>query len=115
MRIRTQDHVLVGSAGRDHGEHVLVLVDFRIDDARAVPVRQGFLEHPPQVRRALDPEPLGSVGLGDLHEVRVAHEVHAGEAVLVEQVLPLPDHAEVAVVDDHDLHRELVDHRGGEL
>ena len=36
-------------------------------------------------------------------------------ALVVEQLLPLPDHAEVAVVDDGDLDRDALDRAGGEL
>ena len=42
-------------------------------------------------------------------------EVDLREALLEEHVLPLAHHAEVAVVDDHDDDRQLLEHRGREL
>ena len=41
--------------------------------------------------------------------------VRARQAVVVEQLLPLADHAEVVVVDDQHLDRQLVHRRGGQL
>ena len=42
-----------------------------------------------------------------------AVEVGLGVALVVEQRLPLADHAEVSVVDDRDLHRDALDRAGG--
>ena len=45
--------------------------------------------------------------LGPLHVVgQVGREVHLAVALLVEQLLPLADHAEVGVVEDRDLDRD---------
>ena len=57
-----------------------------------------------------------AVGLGELHEVGAVLRQHArGVALAVEQLLPLAHHAQVAVVEDDDLDRQLVDARGREL
>ena len=39
------------------------------------------------------PQPEAAVGVGELHEVRAVAERRLGEAAVVEQLLPLPDHA----------------------
>src|SRR4029078_13741049 len=51
---------------------------------------------------------------GELDEVGTG-EGGARVAALVEEFLPLPDHAEVAVVDDADFDGNAFLHRGGEL
>ncbi len=48
---------------------------------------------------------LDAVGLTQLHKVGVADQINAAFAILKEQLLPLADHAEVAVVEDEDLDR----------
>ena len=58
----------------------------------------------------LDEHPDAAVGLGELDVVRhVGAEVDVRAAAVEEHVLPLRDHAEVAVVDEHDDDREVVD------
>ena len=57
-----------------------------------------------------------AVRLGELHVVgRVLREADLREPLLEEHVLPLPHHAEVAVVHDHDDDRQVLGHRGREL
>ena len=54
--------------------------------------------------------------LGPLHVVgQVGRQVHLAVALLVEELLPLPHHAEVRVVEDRDLHRDALRRRGHEL
>ena len=64
---------------------------------------------------AADAPALDAEGRGQLHEVGVAFQVGARQAVVVEQLLPLPDHPQVVVVDDQDLDRQLVQGRRGQL
>ncbi len=65
---------------------------------------------------AVDPEAERAVGLGERLVVRHRREqVRLREALVVEQLLPLAHHAEPAVVDHADDHRDLVDDRGREL
>ena len=52
-------------------------------------------------------QPEAAVGVGELHEVRAVGERGLREAVVVEQLLPLPDHPEEQVVQDEDLDRQL--------
>ena len=103
-------------AGRDHREDVVLLHHLGLDHARARRCSPcAALQHAVDVGRRADAQALDAVGLGQLHEVGVALEVDAGQAVVEEQLLPLADHAEVVVVDDQDLDRQLVDRRGGQL
>ena len=61
-----------------------------------------------------DAQRLDAVGLAELDEVRLADR-HGDVVVLVEQLLPLADHAEIAVVDDRHLHRQVLVHHRGQL
>ena len=56
-----------------------------------------------------------AVRLGELHEVGQRVHVRLGVAVAVEELLPLPHHAHVAVVQVHDLDRQVVLLAGREL
>ena len=60
------------------------------------------------VARLLDLHADVAVGLGELHEIRQRIHVRLGVAVAVEELLPLPHHAHVAVVQVHDLDRQVV-------
>lgn len=42
-------------------------------------------------------------------------QIGVGVPLLVEQGLPLPDHAQVAVVDQRDLDRDALDRAGGQF
>ncbi len=64
---------------------------------------------------ALDGDALGAVRLGNQREVGVVAELGLGVALVPEQLLPLPDHPEPAVVQEDDDHRELLGDRGREL
>ena len=65
---------------------------------------------------ALDEHPDAAVGLGQLDVVRhAAAQVDVRAAAVEEHVLPLRDHAEGAVVDEHDDDREIVQHRRRQL
>jgi hypothetical protein len=55
-----------------------------------------------------------AVGTGEEHEVGGEHR-GGGVALVVEELLPLPDHPEVSVVDDGDLDVELLLLQGGQL
>ena len=56
-----------------------------------------------------------SKAVGELDEVEVAFEVHAAVAVVEEQLLPLAHHSQVVVIDDQNLHRQLMDLRRGQF
>jgi hypothetical protein len=52
-------------------------------------------------------EAFDAVGFAELDEVGVAEQIDAAFAVVEEELLPLADHAEVAVVEDDDLDGSL--------
>ena len=113
--VRELDEIERGGSRGNHRVAVLARVDPRIDDSGS-PARERFLERARELVLGLDGEPDGSVGLCEARVVRdVLREVDLGEPLLEEHVLPLPDHPEVPVVDDHDHDREILEHGGGEL
>ena len=57
----------------------------------------------PVYREGLDAE-----GARDLREIGIVGQIDLREILLEEQFLPLPDHAELAVVEQQDLEREAV-------
>src|ERR1700677_4224491 len=118
--------VVVGRAGRDHGPDHGVLVHHEVQDHWPVVDGHGPFDHPVNLAGLLAPDALAAVRLGQLDEVRdpgaarLARlrrhvQVGVGVALVVEQRLPLPDHAEAAVVDDRDLDRDALQGAGGQL
>ena len=63
---------------------------------------EGVRERASHLLSALDRLGLDAVGPGDLREVH-RRKIGAGIPAVVEELLPLPDHAEIAVVQDQDL------------
>ena len=116
--------VVVGVAGCDHRPHHGVLPHAEVDQHRTVVDLVGLLD-------AFDGLVLGerahthaAVRFGELHEVRHVHDVRrvlavqqvrGGVVVIVEQGLPLADHAVHGVVEQGDLHRRVVEERGRQL
>src|SRR5690348_16620395 len=125
--------VVVGRAGRHHGPDHGVPVDDEVDHDRAVVDLHGPLDGLVHVGGLLAADALAAVGLGELDEVGDAGagqlpgrtdrrqggvggvQVGVGVALVVEQRLPLADHAEAAVVDDRDLYRDALERAGGQL
>src|SRR5947209_808957 len=125
--------VVVGRAGPDHAPDHGVPVDDEVDHDRAVVYLHGPLDGLVDVAGFLAADALAAVGLGELDEVGDAGagqlprradrwqagvgrmKIGVGVALVVEQRLPLPDHAEAAVVDDRDLDRDALDGAGGQL
>src|SRR6202453_1578474 len=118
--------VVVGRAGRDHGPDHGVPVHDEVHHDRAVVDGHGLLDHLVHVGRLVTAQADAVVRLGELDEVRDAGAAHllllagrvqagVGVTLVVEQRLPLPDHAEAAVVDDRDLDRDPLDGAGGQL
>ena len=76
--------------------------DADVDEHRPVR-RQRAADVVDERRLVLEPQARRPVGLRELDEVRVLAHVHVGVAAVPEQLLPLADHAQVAVVHDEDL------------
>ena len=112
----SEDHVVVARARRDHRVHLLPVVGAEVDHHRTVVDRVRLLDRGHDILGRVDAEAHAAHRLGPLHVVRqVRREVHLAVALLVEELLPLPHHAEVRVVQDRDLHRDLLGGRGHQL
>ena len=99
--------VLRRSARRNHGIDVLFRVDHQVHDAGFLGA-ENLLEGFRGVLGRLRPEALDAVGLGQLDEIGLGGDGRGSVALLEEQVLPLLDHAQELVVEDDDLHVEVV-------
>ena len=112
------DLVIAGARGH-HRPHLRVGADDEVDHHRAVVDRPRLVDHVVDVFVTLATQSDAAQRLGQLDEVRDAARVRGqiGLAVplLVEQRLPLPHHAQVAVVDQRDLDRRALDRAGGQL
>ena len=101
-------HLRQPLAARNHRKHILRLVGDEVEEDQPFLLRERLLERALDVARLLDLEADVAVGFGELHEVRQRVHVRLGVAVAVEELLPLPHHAHVAVVEVHDLDRQVV-------
>ena len=111
-----KDEVVVAQTGGDHREDLLPCVDAEVDDDGAVVDRVGLVDRRLDLFGAVDADADATHRLGPLDEVgQLGRQVHLGVALVVEHLLPLADHAEVAVVEDPDLDRDALDARGHEL
>ena len=61
------------------------------------------------------PQPFDPIGLGQLHEVGRLGHVGLGVAAAVEELLPLADHPEVKIVQDHHFDGQAVMGDGAQL
>src|SRR5450759_431318 len=99
------DHRVDRLAGGPHGEAVLGRLGVHVDERGPVGHGERLPVDPIQLVRPPRREARGAEGLGQLREVGVP-ERHGEEAAVVEEVLPLPHHAETLVVEDDDLERQ---------
>src|SRR5215467_15272149 len=58
---------------------------------------------------------IDAVRLRDLDEIRVIAQVGLSVIALIKKLLPLPYHAQILVVDDHHLDRQIQSSHGGEF
>src|SRR5215217_6156394 len=108
------NHVPSGGAGGDHREAVLILGDPDVEQDRSL-LGQGLLHRALDLVLVLDHHPLHPEGLGELGPVGARAHLDRGIAAVPEELLPLANHAEVAVVHQEDLDRDLMADGGGEL
>ncbi len=99
---------------RDHRVDVLLAGDRDVDDDRAGRRERGaqVLDERGLVGQA---DARAAVGLGELDEVGPLPHVDGRVALLPEELLPLADHAEVAVVHHDDLDVDALLRAGGQL
>src|SRR3954454_2245053 len=108
--------VVVARTSRDHLPHHRVVVYDEVDHDRCVVDGHRSLDRVVDVLTLLAAKADTTHGFGELDEVGqrpAAFEVGVRVALVVEQRLPLPDHAEAAVVDDGHLDRDAF-HRAGD-
>ena len=77
-------HVAQGRAGGNHGEDVVFLDDLGLDDARTIAVLHGGLEDAVHLGGPAHAPGLEAVSPRQLHEVRVADQIDAGQPVVEE-------------------------------
>src|SRR5580704_12899843 len=118
--------VVVARAGGHHRPDHRVPLHDEIDHDRLIVDLHGLLDHLVHLAWRLAAQADAAVGLGQLDEVgharpgrrrriRLRAQVGLGVPPVVEQGLPLPDHTEVAVVDDGHLDRDALQRAGGQL
>src|SRR5215211_106416 len=105
--IASAHHVPCGGAGRDHREAVLVLGYVDVEQHRAVGLERGA-HGVANLRLVLALHAGPAERLGKLWPIGAVAHLNRRVALLPEELLPLADHAEVAVVHQEDLHRDVV-------
>src|SRR6202035_635524 len=110
----SSDHLASRLACGDHRVGVLLAGHAHIDHHRAVE-RDRPLHVLHQGGLVVHPHPRHAVGLGELDEVGELAHVDMAVAAVPEKLLPLADHAQIPVVHDEHLDRDLVLRAGGEL
>src|SRR5699024_292218 len=113
--------VVVAHTGGDHRPHHRIGTDHEVHHHRAVVDLLGLADGRIDVGDLLAAQAHAPVCLRQLYEVRDAGtlvtgvQVGVGVALVVEQRLPLPHHAQGGVVDDRDLDRDPLQGAGGQL
>src|SRR6476620_8027460 len=112
--------LVVAHAGRDHRPHHRVAVHHEVHDHGHVVDLHRLGDRGVDLVGRLAAQAHAAVGVGELDEVGhppldTGVQVGVGVALVVEERLPLPDHAQAGVVDHRDLDRDVVDDAGGQL
>src|SRR5208283_487692 len=107
------DHLVEGGAGGDHGIDAVLLLDLEVDEVWLA-AGAGAGDGGDDFGALFDVRAGDAVGGGEGDEVR-REDGRAGVVLVVEDLLPLADHAEEAVVDDGDVDGDLLLLDGGEL
>src|ERR1035441_3992375 len=111
---RPQHHFIDGAAGGHHGVDALKRRDGDVEKIWAG-LLDGLFKGGGELPGFIDGAAFEAVGGGELFGVGEGVELNGAEAVVVEEGLPLADHAEMAVVHDDDLDGQGVAGDGGEL
>src|SRR5262245_30858931 len=97
----------------DHGINRILLLDAEVNQYRAW-MLAGLLHDGNHAFAFADACRTKAVGVSHLREIRI-HQWGRSITLLVEELLPLADHAQVAVVDDGDFYVDLLLHDGGKF
>ena len=103
------DHVVQRRARRHHRVDRVFLLDAEIHHHRAGRRRARAAAHRPCRRARVTRIARQAVRVGELDVIGRRHR-RGGVAAIVEELLPLPHHAEVAVVDDGDVDLDVLLH-----
>src|SRR6186713_738206 len=103
------DHGLVRLARAHHGIHAGIRIDDDLEESRTFE-REEFFDDPRNIGLLVEANGVfETVGLRGLDEVfGVQRLLGCRQAALEEQLLPLLDHAIAVVVEDDDLHRQVI-------
>src|SRR5579862_4916579 len=113
VAVRAANHLMERGAGGDHGIDGVFLLDEEVDQERSFATAGGV--HGGQYfGAAADGGGRIVVKFGELDEIRT-EDGRGLVVLLVEELLPLADHAEVSIVDDGDVEVEVLLRDGGEL
>src|SRR5215468_2564612 len=106
MRRRPPDHLVEIRPGRHHRVHGIFLLDAEVDERRpTVPASRH--DRAFNVAPLVDRSCLNAERFAQLHEIR-SSDWRRGVALFVEELLPLPHHPEIAVIDDADVDVEAL-------
>src|ERR1700758_5635002 len=112
-------NLVVAGSGGNHRPHLRVRADDKVDHHRPVVDRPGLVDHVDDVFFTLATQSDAAQRLGQLDEVgdavRVGRKVGLRIPLLIKQRLPLPHHAQVAIVDQRHLDRRAFDRAGGQF
>lgn len=110
-----QNLLMQGLPSRYHREHMLIRLNHTLHQNRLpiIPL-QKLLHLPLQLLATLAFQRLDAHGFRELDEIGVVH-ARVGVARVVEEVLPLEDHALEFVVEDEDFDPDGVLRGGGEF
>src|SRR3569833_954344 len=110
-----QNHFVETGTGRNHGIDVFVLIGDEVEEHQAILHGHRLSQRAFDVARLLNQHADVTIGLGQLHEVRQGVHIRHRVTALVEELLPLPHHAEVTIFEIDDLDRQLILQTGREL
>src|SRR5690606_1231277 len=93
LGLGAHQHLVVRLARGDHREAVLMPLDQAVEDHRAV-IADHLEDRIVQILRILALDPLAAEGFGQLHEIGQAFRPRMRIPLAMQELLPLPDHAE---------------------
>ena len=110
-----QNHFRKALPAGHHGEHVLRLVGNEVHEYQSLLELECFLQRAFHIVRLFDFHADMAITLGQLDEIRQRIHIRFSIAIAVKELLPLPHHAHVAVVQINDLERQIILLAGGQL
>src|SRR5450759_4883758 len=103
------NHIVQRSAGRDHRINGVFLFNLKIDQHRPL-VLARRLDGGHDLRTLRDSRAPDAISLGQPCKIRIK-QGRCRVVAVVEKFLPLPHHAEIAIVDDGDMDLQIFLHQ----